>query len=248
MHLILTYLDDLTVHSKKRSDHLQNLRLVFQRCHQYNLCLNPLKCVFCVITGRLLGFIVSQKVICVDPLKVQAIKEVPPPWTLRQLQSLHGKANFLKHFVPDYTTCTQGFLRLLCYDIPFKRDDYAQKVFDALKETLSSAALIGPPDYDKDYILYLSASDSMLARVLVQEGPDEKEHVIYYVKKTLSGPALRYEPEGKTALALIYAIQKLCHYIILRTTTVIADINPIKYLLTHRLMNHKNTCWIVILQ
>lgn len=72
-HLILTYLDDLTIRSKKRVNHLKDLCLVFQRCQQYNLRMNPLKCVFYVNTGRLMGFIISQQGIRFDPLKVQAI-------------------------------------------------------------------------------------------------------------------------------------------------------------------------------
>jgi hypothetical protein len=99
--IILAYLDDLTARSKKRTQHLDDLRIIFQRCRHYNIRLNPLKCVFCVTTGRLLGFIVSQNGITVDPLKVQAITEIPPRRTLRQLQSLQGKANFLRRFVPD---------------------------------------------------------------------------------------------------------------------------------------------------
>jgi hypothetical protein len=97
--IILAYLDDLTARSKKRTQHLDDLRIIFQRCRQYNIRLNPLKCVFCVTAGRLLGFIVSQNGITVDPLKVQAITKIPPPRNLRQLQSLQGKANFLRRFV-----------------------------------------------------------------------------------------------------------------------------------------------------
>jgi hypothetical protein len=78
-NIILAYLDDLTARSKKRTQHLDDLRIIFQRCRQYNIRLNPLKCVFCVTTGCLLSFIVSQSGIIVDPLKVQAITEIPPP-------------------------------------------------------------------------------------------------------------------------------------------------------------------------
>jgi hypothetical protein len=46
--IILAYLDDLTARSKKRTQHLDDLRIIFQRCRQYNIRLNPLKCVFCV--------------------------------------------------------------------------------------------------------------------------------------------------------------------------------------------------------
>jgi hypothetical protein len=118
-HIILAYLDDLTAQSKKRTQHLDDLRIIFRRCRQYNIYLNPLKCVFCVTEGCLLGFIVSQSDITVDPLKVQAITEIPPPQNLRQLRSLQGKANFLRQYVPDYAICTNGFLRLLHHDIPF---------------------------------------------------------------------------------------------------------------------------------
>jgi hypothetical protein len=103
-HIILAYLDNLTTRSKKRTQHLDDLRIIFQRCHQYNICLNPLKCVFCVTTRHLLRFIISQSGITMDPLKFQAITEIPPPQNLCQLQSLQGKTNFLRQFVPDYAT------------------------------------------------------------------------------------------------------------------------------------------------
>jgi len=54
----------------------------------------------------------------VDPLKVQAISELPPPWILHQLQSLKGKENFINRFVLDYATIAHGFLCMLRTDIP----------------------------------------------------------------------------------------------------------------------------------
>ena len=56
--------------------------------HSPKIRTNPHKCVFCVESGRLLGFIVSNKGIQVDPLKVEAIVNLPPPRSIRQLQSL----------------------------------------------------------------------------------------------------------------------------------------------------------------
>jgi hypothetical protein len=224
--IILAYLDDLTARSKKRTQHLDDLRIIFQRCRQYNIHLNPLKCVFCITVRCLLGFIVSQHGITVDPLKVQAITEIPPPRNLRQLQSLQGKANFLRRFVPDYATHAHGFLCLLHHDIPFRWDEHAQTTFDDLKSSLSNAPLISPPDYDRDYILYLSASVVSVAGVLVQLGDDGHEHVIYYISKNLSGPPLKYNHDEKLTLAVVLAVQKLRHYILLRTTKVVADSNP----------------------
>jgi hypothetical protein len=72
-HIVEAYLDDLAAHSRKRVDHPKHLRLVFEICRHYRIRLNPHKCIFCVRSGRLLGFLVSETGIMVDPLKVEAI-------------------------------------------------------------------------------------------------------------------------------------------------------------------------------
>ena len=71
------------------------------RCRHYRIWLNPHECVFCVELGRLLGFVFSKVGIHVDPSKVEAIVNLPPPSTLLQLQSLQGKAKFLRRFIPN---------------------------------------------------------------------------------------------------------------------------------------------------
>jgi hypothetical protein len=131
------YLDDLTAHSKKRVDHPAHLRVVFDRCQKYKIRLNPLKCSFCVIVGRLLGFVISKHGIMVDLLKVEEILQLSPPCTIRQLQSLQGKANFLRRFIANYAEITKGFMRLLKKEVHFYWDDQAQRYFEALKKALS---------------------------------------------------------------------------------------------------------------
>jgi hypothetical protein len=69
-HIVEAYLDDLVAHSRKRVDHSKHLRLVFERCRHYRIQLNPHKCIFCIRSRCLLGFLVSETGIMVDPLKV----------------------------------------------------------------------------------------------------------------------------------------------------------------------------------
>ena len=52
----------------------------------------------------------------------------------------------------------------------------------------------------------------------------------------------------KLALAMVIAIQNFLHYILLRTTTVLADQNPMYYILTRQVLGGKYSRWIVILQ
>ena len=84
-NIVESYLDDIPAHSCKRRDHLDHLHMIFERCIHYKIRLNPHKCVFYVESGRLLGFIVSNRGIHVDPLKVEAIVNFPPPRSIRQL-------------------------------------------------------------------------------------------------------------------------------------------------------------------
>ena len=110
------------------------------------------------------------------------------------------------------------------------------------------ASLLRPPDFSRDFILYLAVSELTIGVVLVQEDDKLVEHVVYYLSRALAGLELRYSHVEKLALAAVYAVQRLCHYILLRTTTVVADVNPFQYVLSRRIVGGKFNKWIVILQ
>jgi hypothetical protein len=180
-HIVEAYLDDLASRSCRRKDHPTHLRLIFECCRYFQIRLNPNKCSFYVTSGHLLGFIVSTMGIMVDPLKVEAIVQFPPPRTILQLQSLQCKANFLRRFIANYVEITKGFMCLLKKDVPFIWDKVVQRSFDALKHTLTTAPLLRPSNYNKDFLLYLAAAESTIGMVLVQEDDSFSEYVIYYL-------------------------------------------------------------------
>jgi hypothetical protein len=247
-HIVQPYLDDLPAHSLHRVDHPTHLRAIFVRFRFYHIRLNPHKCVFCVESGRLLGFIVSRHGIQVDPIKVEAILNLPPPSSLRQLQSLQGKANFLRRFIPNYAEITRGFTRLLKKGSEFVWDKIANNAFEALKLSLTKAPLLFPLEYSRDYFLYLAASEYTIGMVLIQEDDNHDEHVIYYLSRSLSSTEIKYQHVEKLALAAVQAVQRFRHYILSRKTTVISHCNPMQHILTRQLLGAKYSKWIVILQ
>ena len=87
------------------------------------------------------------------------------------------------------------------------------------------APLLRLPDYSHDFILYLATSESTIGVVLVQEDDKLQEHVVYYLSCALAGPELRYSHVENLALATVYVVQRLCHYILLRTTTAVEYVN-----------------------
>ena len=79
------YVDDMIVKSKDHEGHIPALRKFFKRIQFYKLQLNPKKFTFDVTSGKLLGFMVSQRGIEVDPEKIKAIVEMKPPRTKKEI-------------------------------------------------------------------------------------------------------------------------------------------------------------------
>ena len=79
--------DDMITKSHTFRDHLIDLRKLFNfKCLiKYKLELNPSKCVFGANSRKLIGFVVSQRGIEVDPAKVQAIRNMPALKTEKQV-------------------------------------------------------------------------------------------------------------------------------------------------------------------
>ena len=79
------YVDDMLVKRKEELAHLDDLKETFTTLKQYQMKLNPTKCVFGVASGKFLSFMVSQRGIEVNPKKVQAIINMTSPKTVKEV-------------------------------------------------------------------------------------------------------------------------------------------------------------------
>ena len=113
---IEVYVDDMIAESRTEGEQLVNLRKLFERLRKNQLRLNPAKCTFGVKSGKLLGFIVSQKGIEVDPDKVKAILEIPEPLTEKQVRGFLGHLNYIARFISKLTATYEPLFKLLCKD------------------------------------------------------------------------------------------------------------------------------------
>ena len=73
------YIDDMVVKSPSHHQHAQDLSTVFSALRQYNLRLNPEKCVFSVDRGKFLGFMLTQRGIEANLKKCNEIIEMRSP-------------------------------------------------------------------------------------------------------------------------------------------------------------------------
>jgi hypothetical protein len=73
------YVDDVVIKTETSENFIEDLQLVFNSLRRYRWKLNPEKCVFRVLAGKLLGFIVSHQGIEANPEKIEAIMRMEAP-------------------------------------------------------------------------------------------------------------------------------------------------------------------------
>ena len=107
------YVDDMIVKSQGRADHLAALQRFFERVRQFRLRLNPKKCTFGVTSRKLLGHIVSERGIEVDPEKTMAILDMPAPKTEKEIRGFLGGLQYISRFITRLTYICEPIFRLL---------------------------------------------------------------------------------------------------------------------------------------
>jgi len=110
------YVDDVIIKSKRSTDHIADLRKLFDPLQKYNLKLNPAKCAFGVTAGKLLGFIVSRRGIELDPSNVKAIQDFPPPKNKKDVFSFLGRLNYISLFIAQSIVICKPIFRILRKD------------------------------------------------------------------------------------------------------------------------------------
>ena len=110
-HNVEVYVDDMLVKSLDEDKHLDDLQETFDMLRQYNMKLNPSKCAFGVSSRKFLGFMVSEIEVNLD--KIQAILDMKPLRSIKEVQSLTGQVVALNNFVSKVTDKCLSFSMFL---------------------------------------------------------------------------------------------------------------------------------------
>ncbi|CAN6547620.1 unnamed protein product [Malus baccata var. baccata] len=245
--IIEVFMDDFSVFGDSFDGCLENLTLILKRCMETNLVLNWEKCHFMVKQGIVLGHIISENGIEVDKSKIDLVRHLPSPTSVREVRSFLGHAGFYRRFIKDFSKIAQPLCRLLQKEVAFEFTKECTASFNQLKELLTTAPIIVPPDWSLPFELMCDASDYALGAVLGQR-KDKKPHVIYYASRTLNDAQLNYSTTEKELLAVVFALDKFRSYLIGTKIIVFTDHAALKYLLTKKEAKPRLIRWILLLQ
>ncbi|KAM1375706.1 hypothetical protein ACFX2F_037527 [Malus domestica] len=221
--IIEVFMDDFSVFGDSFDGCLHNLSLILKRCVETNLVLNWEKCHFMVKQGIVLGHIISENGIEVDKSKIDLVRHLPSPTSVRKVRSFLGHAGFYHRFIKDFSKVAQLLCRLLQKDVTFEFNEACTASFNQLKELLTTAPIIIPPNWSLPFELMCDASDYTLG-------------------------ALNYSTTEKELLAVVFALDKFRSYLIGTKVIVFTDHAALKYLLTKKEAKPWLIRWMLLLQ
>jgi hypothetical protein len=136
---------------------------------------------------------------------------------------------------------------LLTKENVFEWTEQCEKAFVKLKNLLTSAPVIQPPDWSLPFEIMCDASDYAVGAVLGQR-KDKKPYMIYYASKTLNTAQMNYTTTEKELLAVVFACDKFRSYLIGSPIVVFSDHAALKYLLSKKDFKVRLVRWIFLLQ
>ena len=245
---ILVQLDDITVYSKTRGDHMPHLKVIFERCQRYKISLNPNKNIFAMEEGTFLGFVISPEGITIDPGRIESIKDIVFPPNKKAMQSFLGKINFVRRFVPNFAEIVKPLQEMIKKDFNFKWTREIKEEFEKFKEAIAEDPTLWSPNFDNEFILYTFDSNHSIVVVLTQKNEEGEEFPVYFMSIGLQGVELKYPTIDKQAFAVFKVVKHFRPYLLRSHTKIIVPHSVVLALLIQKEPGDRQENWLTSLQ
>ena len=174
----LIYLDDVIIFSHTEEEHLEQMRVVFDRFREHGLKLKPSKCEVFWTEINYLAHYVSKEGVLPSKKNLEAIAQCPPLDTYTKVKSFIGLIGHYRHFIKGFTNIVAPLYDLTSgknKDIKSEHLDLppeAHEAFGRLKAACLQAPILAFPDFGKPFLLETDASSKGLGAVLLQKHSD----------------------------------------------------------------------------
>ena len=238
-HGVLTYIDDVLVHSVGHGEHLRHLEEVLWRLRRYGLKMNVEKTTFAATTVQYLGYTLQPDGITLSKDKLQAIQGFPAPTTTKKVREFLGVANYFRFLIPGFARVAAPLNALTSKNCTWAKGPLpkeAQAAFQQLKKLLTSEPVVAHPRRGKPFILHtdgaLGDADNPggLGAVLSQLDEHGKERVIAYASRSLRKHERNYSAFLLEVTAAVFGIEHFDTYLLGKRFTLYTDHKPMEKL------------------
>ena len=203
----IAYLDNIIIFSKTPEEHLTHIRKVFEKLHSGNLSMKLSKCHFFSKEIQYLGHILSTKGICPLPSKTQAIQQMQPQTTPKQVQAFLGLVQYYRKFIKNFAKIAKPLILLTRQQVKLDWTPSHHTAFLTLKEAIIQAPILCYPNPNKRYIIYTDAFDDAWGAQLSQEH-DGTEFPIAFLSHTFTETQRKWSTTKQEAYGVYYAVTK----------------------------------------
>jgi hypothetical protein len=185
------YVDDVVIKTRNPEDLITDLEETFNSLRRFRWKLNPTKCIFRVPLGKLLGFIVSNRGIKANPMKIMAITDMEAPATIKDVQKLTGCMAALNRFISQLGERGLPFFKLLKCQDKFQWTEEAERALQDMKHHLQSPPVLTAPLLGEDLLLYIAVTTHVISSAIIVERSEEGhafgvQRPVYFVSEVLS--------------------------------------------------------------
>ncbi|CAB5185100.1 unnamed protein product [Rhizophagus irregularis] len=245
---VVVYLDDIMIYSKNFEEHIEHVNKVLNKLRENNLIVKLKKCKFGERNIEFLGHIVGRDGLKPNEKKVEKIKEIKIPETVKEVRSFLGLCSYYRRFIKNFARIAKPLYHLVKKDVPFKWTEEQQEAFEELKRRLMEKPVLDYPDFEKEFILITDASGEGLGAVLSQKNKENKEFVIAYASRSLIGAEKNYPITELECLAIFWGIKHFHKFLAGRKFTVITDHSALKGLMNAKIPTGRRARWVMELQ
>jgi hypothetical protein len=222
------YMDNVVIKTRNFDDLIADLKETFSSQRRFRWKLNPTKCVFGVPSRKFLGFIISNRGIEANPVKITAITDMEAPATIKDVQNLTGCMAALNSFISRLRERGLPFFKLLKHQDKFQWMEEAERALQDLKHHLQSPPVLTAPLPGEDLLLYIAATTHVVSSAIIVERGEEGhafgvQRPVYFISEVLSESKVRYPAVQKLLYAILIASRKLRYYFGEYKITVIID-------------------------
>jgi hypothetical protein len=157
----------------------------------------------------LLGHIISEGGISVDPSKVEDVLSWNTPQNVSDIRSFLGLARYYRRFIEGFSKNSKPMTKLLEKGKIFEWTPRREASFQEWKKRLTMAPVLTMSDMEKLFSIYCDASGQGLGYALMQDG-----HVVAYVSRELSKHEVKYPTHDLELVVVVHALKIWRHYII----------------------------------
>ena len=133
--------DDILIFAGSITEHDEILKLVFQRLQAKGLTLNLSRWTFSKEHLEYFGFIFSKAGMKPSYSKINASKNAEQPRDIKGIRSYLGMINYLKRFIPEFSTLTYPLRQVTHKDTKYVWTDACKKSVNILNNMLTEAAI-----------------------------------------------------------------------------------------------------------